>query len=616
MLQQPQTEYHAPWKQRFRAPTIPWATIAENEPARGLVMTNTGDSYQLYAWNVPTGELTQLTHRDEGVPLGILSPDGRYVYYLDDKQGNEIGHYVRIPLEGGEPQDITPDLPPYAAASLAFSRSGNMAALVVANADGFHLYVLDINEEGEFGPPRKLYQSKRIMRGLALSQDGKIAVFGSSERSGSLDLSLLVLDVASGRQIAELWDGPESSIEPVVFSPLADDTRLLATTNRSGVQRPLLWDPLTGERRDLPLDELAGEIRPLDWSSDGKRILLMQFHQAVQRLYLYDLEQQQLLSLKHPNGTFSYLGGTFFGPEGEVFAIWQDATHPSQMIALDAETGEQTRTVLAAGEVPASHPWRSITFSSTDGQSIQGWLSLPEGEGPFPTILHTHGGPTAVTTEMFSPANQLWVDHGFAFLSINYRGSVTFGREFEKQIWGDLGHWEVEDMVAARDWLVQQGIAKPDQIFLTGWSYGGYLTLLGLGKRPDLWAGGLAGIAIADWTMSYEDSADTLRGYQLALFGGTPEEKPDLYRRASPITYVEQVSAPVLIIQGRNDTRTPARPIRAYEARMQALGKPIEVQWFDAGHLAFTQIEQSIGQYESMLRFAYNILDNAVHTHP
>jgi acetyl esterase/lipase len=466
------------------------------------------------------------------------------------------------------------------------------------------------SKEGKPGTPRAIYSSTRIVRGLVLSHNGEIVVVGSSERSGSLDMSLLALDTASGRHIAELWDGPESSVEPAMFSPLANDLRLLATTNRSGVKRPLLWNPATGERSDLRLDELKGEITPLDWSSDGRRILLMQFYQAAQRLYLYDLEKQELISLKHPNGTFSYLGGTFFGPEGEIFAVWQDATHPSQMIALDAQTGEQTRTLLAAGAVPDSHPWQSITFPSTDGQIIQGWLSVPEGEGPFPTILHTHGGPTAVTIEMFSPANQLWVDHGFAFLSINYRGSVTFGREFEKQIWGDLGHWEIEDMVAARDWLVEQGIAKPDQIFLTGWSYGGYLTLLGLGKRPDLWAGGLAGIAIADWTMSYEDSVDTLRGYQLALFGGTPEEKPDLYRRASPITYVEQVSAPVLIIQGRNDTRTPARPILAYEARMKELGKPIEVQWFDVGHLAFTQIEQSIDQYESMLRFAYKVLDS------
>ncbi len=262
MLQHPQIEHDAPWKQRFRAPTIPWATIAANEPRRGLVMTNTGDSYQLYAWDVPTGELTQLTNRAEGVPLGVLSPDGRYVYYLDDRQGNEIGHYVRVPMEGGEPEDITPELPPYAASAFAFSRSGNMAAMVVANADGFHLYALDFSAEGRPGAPRKLYQSKRIMRGLALSHDGEMVAVGSSERSGSLEMSLLTLDTATGRQIAELWDGPESSIESAIFSPLASDARLLATTNHSGVQRPLLWNPLTGERRDLPLDSLQGEIRP------------------------------------------------------------------------------------------------------------------------------------------------------------------------------------------------------------------------------------------------------------------------------------------------------------------------------------------------------------------
>jgi len=164
-------------------------------------------------------------------------------------------------------------------------------------------------------------------------------------------------------------------------------------------------------------------------------------------------------------------------------------------------------------------------------------------------------------------------------------------------------------MAAARDWLIEQGIARPDAILLTGWSYGGYLTLLGLGKRPELWAGGMAGIAIADWAVQYEDSADTLRGYQRALFGGTPEEKPEQYAASSPITYAERVSAPVLIIQGRNDTRTPARPIEMYEQRMKAIGKDIDVRWFDSGHLgSFAQVEQSIQFQEWMLRFAYRVL--------
>ena len=216
-------------------------------------------------------------------------------------------------------------------------------------------------------------------------------------------------------------------------------------------------------------------------------------------------------------------------------------------------------------------------------------------------------------TEEFSPEAQAWLDHGFAFLSINYRGSTTFGRAFQQQIWGNLGHWEVEDMVAARDWLVREGIAQPDQIFPSGWSYGGYLTLLALGRRPELWAGGMAGVAIADWAMLYEDSADTLGATGSALFGGTPTEKPEHYAASSPMTYVEHVRAPVLIIQGRNDTRTPARPVEVYAERLRALGKTVEVEWFETGHVGgFADIELGIAHQERMLRFARAVLDGSL----
>jgi dipeptidyl aminopeptidase/acylaminoacyl peptidase len=165
----------------------------------------------------------------------------------------------------------------------------------------------------------------------------------------------------------------------------------------------------------------------------------------------------------------------------------------------------------------------------------------------------------------------------------------------------------MEDLAAAGHWLIKEGIAQPDAILLTGWSYGGYNTLMGLSKWPDLWAGGMAGIAISDWAMMYEDSADTLKGYMVALFGGTPQEKPEQYRISSPITYAENIKAPVLIIQGRNDTRAPARPIEVFEQTLKALGKSIEVHWFDAGHLG-VGIEQDIQDLEIMLGFAYRVL--------
>jgi dipeptidyl aminopeptidase/acylaminoacyl peptidase len=162
----------------------------------------------------------------------------------------------------------------------------------------------------------------------------------------------------------------------------------------------------------------------------------------------------------------------------------------------------------------------------------------------------------------------------------------------------------VDDVVAGREWLVQEGIADPAQVFLTGWSYGGYLTLQTAGRAPGLWAGGIGGIAIADWALMFEDQAETLRRYQVSIFGGTPTEKPEAHRSASPITYAEAVDTPLLVFQGANDTRCPPRQFEAYEEKMRELGKELETVWFDAGHGVW-QDDLVIQHTEKTLEFLY-----------
>lgn len=605
-----QSDDDALWIQRFRVPVVLWTELARNAPARGVAASNLSGIYQLYAWHVPTGTLRPLTDQPQGVMFGHISPDGRFVYYFHDEGGTEIGHWVRVPWEGGAPQIVTPDLPPYAGYFISFSRDGRALGFTAANRDGFRSYVMALGSGGELGALRQIYHTQRMAFGPAISYDGAIGVIATTERSGTTDTNLLAFDLASEQPIGELWD-PDASVEMAGFAPVPGSTRLLGTTNRSGDKRPLIWDPRTGERIDFALPALQGEVLALDWSPSGRRLLLSNMAQAVPQLFTLDIASGALTRLDHPRGNFMMLGGTgtYFASEDEIFMQWQNSEHTPRLIALDSRSGQQTRTVLAASDSPPARPRRAISFPSSDGQIIQGWLIVPEGSGPFPTILEMHGGPSAVETDVYSPSAMAWVDHGFAFCSINYRGSTTFGKQFQDQILGNLGHWEVEDMVAARDWLVRNGIALPDQILLTGWSYGGYLTLLALGKRPDLWAGGLAGIAIADWTLMYEDQAPTLRAYQVSLFGGTPQEKPEQHATSSPITYAANVRAPVLIIQGRNDTRTPARQLEAYEQRMRALGKDIEVHWFETGHLgSFADSELAIDHGRRMLEFAFRVL--------
>ena len=263
------------------------------------------------------------------------------------------------------------------------------------------------------------------------------------------------------------------------------------------------------------------------------------------------LEQQ-------PSGTFS---SAFFRGDEIVCGFANESSSP-MVIALDAGTGAPQRALLpagatvpaAGGEVTETSPrsFESILFASDNvrnaaricgccsrcsvvllvspsliapavaqGDEVQGWLALPDGEeeGPYPTILHTHGGPTSIQMQSFNPAAQAWLDAGFAWCSVNYHGSTDFGSAWEQSICkcrrslfhplkdasrnscadGQLGELEVQDMAGAHRYLVERGVSKPEAIFLQGGSYGGYLTLQGLGVRPELWAGGMGTVAIADW---------------------------------------------------------------------------------------------------------------------
>jgi len=589
------------WRRRFRAADIIWAVLAQRNPERGLVCTNKDGIYQLYAWDVGTGQLKQVTNQPAGVVSGVISSDGNFIYFLKDEAGNEIGHFVRVPFMGGEPEDISPDMPPYSTFAISQNRKGNVIGFRAAGQDGFKFYV---KEEGS--APTLIHQSGRISFGPDFSYDGKIAVIGSSDRTQSLDFSLLALDIQTGQQINEFWE-EGASVDNPLFSPIEGDARLICTSSRSGFDRPLIWNALTGERVPLQLDDVPGSIHPQDWSEDGKQLLLCQVYQAQYQLYRYEVLTHTVVKLAHPVGTLGLRTGGYFAPDGEVWVTWEDSSHPSCLVALDEKTGAFKREILRAGDVPDGKPFRSITLTSENGDTIQGWLALPDGEGPFPTILETHGGPTWAMSSLFAPGAQCWIDHGFAFFSLNYHGSTTFGKAFEKSIWGNLGDLEVQDMAAVYKWLVEKKIAQPEAVLLTGLSYGGYLTLQAIGRRPDLWAGGMAEIAIADWKTLYEDEAESLRGYQRALFGGAPDEVPEATRKSSPITYAEQIKAPIMVIQGENDTRTPARQLKVYEEKLRSLGKQIEVHWFKAGHGSRAQ-DQQIEHQEMMLNFAYRVL--------
>jgi dipeptidyl aminopeptidase/acylaminoacyl peptidase len=145
-------------------------------------------------------------------------------------------------------------------------------------------------------------------------------------------------------------------------------------------------------------------------------------------------------------------------------------------------------------------------------------------------------------------------------------------------------------------------VLRDDAVALVGASWGGYLTLLGLGTQPDAWAAGVAEVPVADYAAAYEDEMEPLRAFDRSLFGGSPEEVPDRYRVASPITYVGDVRAPVLVVAGANDPRCPIRQIDNYLAALERRGAAHEVYRYDAGHGSLV-VEEQIRQQAAALDF-------------
>jgi dipeptidyl aminopeptidase/acylaminoacyl peptidase len=565
------------WEARFRAPRTYWVRTAANRPDRGIVCTNATGVYQLHRWTVgePVGDT--ITTEPTGRTFGWISHDGEWVYWLQDEAGNEHGHFGAAPWAGGDPVDLTPELPAYASFAAAGGADGTFATSVIG-PDRVQIAVLPWAGNRPGTRPTLIDPGPGFVTNLTAGP-GTVAL--STTGGAGLATRLLILDTATGDVRTDLSHAP-GSITPIAYSKSG---RLLAQTTRSGQTRPLIVEA-DGTAREIEAPEVRGSIGSMAISDDGSTALVLATDRTIERLMVLDVERGTLRPLDCVQGTFTSFdpsSGASLRPDGTAIVTRENGTTLPEVLQIDIAADRVVRVLIPAPETPLSQPCRSVDIPSMNGAIVQGWLTTPVGDGPFPTILDVHGGPQGHESNRFFPGAQAWVDRGFAHLTLNYRGSTGFGREYEQAIWGEVGRNELADMVAAHEWLVREGIAEPDRIVSHGGSYGGYLTLQALGARPDLWAAGVALVAIADWRLMYEDG-EALRDYQVALFEGTPEAKPELYAEASPVTYVDRLAAPLLVIQGRNDARCPARQMEDYVARARAAGKTLEIDWFEAGH--------------------------------
>ncbi|SDF61400.1 S9 family peptidase [Klenkia brasiliensis] len=588
----------ARWQARFRAPRVSLPDWAEDAPQRCLFASDVSGVVEQYTWDRDTGEQRQVTDRPNGTLAATLSPDGETVWWFADTDGDEFGVWRTQPFAGGEDVVAVPEVAAAYPAGLEIGRT--LVVIGRSTDDGSELWLAPRG-----GAPRVFYRTPDTASVDALSRDEDRLVLSHSEHGDPRYPALRVLDVAripeghsqaepdSPWVVAEKWDGAELGLHALGFSPVPGDLRLLVGHERRGREELLVWDLATGTETELVLD-LPGDVTA-GWYPDGSALLVGHDHAARSELYRYELASGELTQLDTPPGV---VRGATARPDGTVELAWSSSERPPVIRRADGPV------VLAApgDEPPAGYPVEDRWVPGPGGD-VHALLVRPAGEGPFATAFLVHGGPEAADDDSYRARRAAYVDAGYAVVHVNYRGSSGYGSAWRDALTGRPGLTELEDVAAVQDALVAEGVVDPARCILSGGSWGGFLTLLGLGTQPDRWAAGIAEVPVADYLAAYEDEMEGLRAYDRALFGGSPDEVPEVYRRSSPLTYVDAVTAPVLVVAGANDPRCPIRQIDNYLAALTERGAPHEVYRFDAGHGSLV-VEETIRQVETALDFA------------
>ena len=587
------------WEARFRAPILSFPAWSPDAPDRLAIASTESGSYQLYAWDRLTGRRRQVTHDPVGVLGGRPTRDGSGIVWFLDATGAESGHWVVAPFDDVDsaPEPLVAGVPEGWDEGLAIGRRRTIVG--ISTAERFSIWVSEDGAEA-----RCLHAHPEMLHlgadDRALSADESVVVFEHAEDGDVHHTALRAIDASDGTTVADLrWEGVGISSQG--FSPVAGDARVAITHERSGERRPALWDVRTGLVTDLPTG-LNGDVEIAGWWPDASAVLLLQLVEGRHRLHRHDIASGETVPLPSEPGSIT---AAAVRPDGDVWYRVQNGEHPAQLQAI----GRATPLLEPDGpRAPAGRGFESWFFANPHGQRVHGFIVRPPGDGPHPVIMRVHGGPHMYDRDHWGPDILSYVDAGFLVAMVNYRGSEGFGPAWRDALIGNVGFLELEDVLAGLDDLVARGLADPARAVLAGWSWGGYVTLLGAGRHPDRWTSLVAGVPVADYVAAFEDEAPSLQALDRALFGGDPVTAPELFRERNPMTYVDAVRAPLLILAGENDSRCPIRQIWNYVGRMRERGATPEVYTYSTGHSSFDTDEK--------LRQAAIVLDFLTRTVP
>ena len=570
-----------------------------------------------------------------------FTPDGEHVLFVSNLSGQF--NLWRVPAEGGWPDQLSAFTDDTVRLMGVSSRDGTVAFCADHDGDEFHqIYLL----EPGGGWPEKITDAPDVQHyvgGDCFSPDGTKLAFAANARTPT-DMEVWIRDLDTG-EIQSLFGEGKYSF-PAGWSP--DGTKLVALDFRNNSDSTLhLIDLESGEAPEVTPHEEDGLYLPGPWAADGSGFYLLSDEgREFRGLAFYDVNTGSwdwvetpeadieevgisrdgrvlawlvnengwdMLKVRElqtgrdlpdpdlPRGARPHLTG--FQPPVAVSAdgarvavILSGPRRPGEVWVVDTESGEShavTESRIGGLREEDLVDVDLISYPSFDGRQIPAWLYRPEAEGKVPVVLAIHGGPEAQERALYNPLYQYLLSRGIAVMATNIRGSTGYGKSYQRLIQRDWGGGDLKDWDHAVRWLHEQDWVDPDRIGVWGGSYGGFAVLTCVTRLPDYWAAAVDIFGPSN-LISFAKAVPPTWRRMMKRFVGDPEEDADLLRERSPMTYIENATTPMLVIQGAKDPRVVQAESDQLVDKLRSLGREVEYVVFDDEGHGFTKRQNEL----------------------
>lgn len=566
-----------------------------------LVSSNRSGIYNMYTVSTSGGNFTPITASDSSSIFAIsYFPNDERMLYIADGNGDEIYHLYLRDLDG-----LTTDLTPDEGARASFygwSHDGKSFGYGSNKRDKRYMDIYEMTIDNMSSD--LIYQNDAGYNFNAISSDKNLLALSKTINTNDSDIFIYNRTDKSLTKINE----NQSRNSAQDFS--LDNGTLYYTTDDNAEFSYLMKYNIASGKKEKVLEK-PWDINGIYFTHNGKYMVSFINEEAKNAIEIMDMSSGKNLELPDfENGDITSVG--FSRDETMIRMYVGGSNSPSNLFTYNLETKEQHKlTDVLNNDINPNHlvTAKVIRYKSFDGVEIPAIYYLPHQastESTVPALVMVHGGPGGQSRQNFSSLTQYLVNHGYAVLAVNNRGSSGYGKTFFQM--DDLNHGEkdLQDCVEGKNWLASQPEIDASKIGIMGGSYGGYMTMAALTYTPEEFAVGVNLFGVTNWIRTLKSIPPWWESFKDALYKelGNPHTADSIrLHRISPLFHTDKVTKPLIVLQGAKDPRVLQVESDEIVEGVRKNGVPVEYVLFeDEGH-GFVKKENQIEAYSRILDF-------------